>query len=68
MKEAGGLDSVPFEEFIRQFVHISQGQVHLLSSFVGFFLVFERHVLACCLLEECIAAETFCCCCLVGLF
>lgn len=37
MKEAGGLASVPFEEFIRQFVNISRGSVHPLSSFVGFF-------------------------------
>ena len=37
MKESDGADSVPFEEFIRQFIHISQGQVHSLSSFVGFF-------------------------------
>lgn len=40
MKEEGGLASVPFEEFIRQFVNISRGSVHSLSSFVGFFFSF----------------------------
>lgn len=37
MKEADGLASVPFEEFIRQFVNISRGSFHSLSSFVSFF-------------------------------